>query len=280
MKVEVEYGAMSQNQVCQGCSRHCPLDDLRCGRGRKLLKTMQEQNGQHTMFTAEEGAEGHPMGDRWSNVEPSLSGACPANSGMDHHYSGHRRLRHGREEEQQAAGVCPHCRKYQGIKKGHRRAPWSDPALIETMDWPLEQKLTYMLRFLGRSMGKRAGRQVRMRLMMMLHDLSGQAVDAAGAARRLGVGEPDVYRMLRKLEKAGLVASDRPGCRPANGLAQVTPRGMDMLSQWRQAVPAGGFSGYEGLSPEECQQLLSYMQKLAMCTPWQAVKGEPHGDGL
>lgn len=205
----------SQKKHCQGCSRHCPLDDLRCGRGRKLLRQMQEAQGQLSLLDRTETHQGKPGRHRHENPDR------PGN-----------------------------------------------PDAIAALDAPLERKITLMLRFLGRAVGKGTGKQVRMRLLMLLRQTAGLRMNAAEAAMRLGVAETDVRRMMRKLEHSRLVHCAEED---VSSSVRLSKPGVTATARWMQTAPNGSFSGYEGLTPEDRQQLYDLLQKLSRCTPWQAA---------
>ena len=224
-----------QKQYCHGCSRHCPFDDLRCGRGRKLLRKMQEKEGQLAMQQLE-GAEGHPMGDHW----------CTPVAGSEH--PGH------------------HHHHYPSTPKEDRQV---DPAAIARLDAPLAVKTNALLRYLGKAMGKVAGKQMRLRLLNLLHQGDGQGMDVPSLAQRLGVGEGAVARMLRKLEKDGMVHLIHPTADPDDHLPQLSKVGQARVDRWVSLVPDSAFAGYEGLSSEEQAQLFTLLHKLASHTPWQ-----------
>lgn len=215
---------------CQQCPKHCPLTDLQCGRGRRFLETMQQENmdGQERIQKPEQDRPGDRREFRRGQGHTHGRGMGVDEAHGDMHFHGHEK-----------GGFHGHGRPWEGMEGDDELS-----ALLGRCGHHLYHRPSK-----GRGQGR------------ILKILASQSeVTQKELQEALGVQPGSASEIISKLEDRGLVSRERDADDKRRVVLRITEAGRERAEA--SSCEEKGQDLYEALSTEEQNTLKSLLKKL------------------
>ena len=243
---------MENTAYCNGCPKNCPLNALRCGRGRAYLE-QQHQEGKFleiALPASEEHDHGHDH-----DCEHRHGHACGPHSGR-HGRSGAGE--HGPERHGQERG----CGWEHGHGCGHGPNPgghggWRGEGAPD-VDMENPDGLYALMRACGHVLyhqgGRKSGQGRILRILSHCESMSQRKLQEI-----LGIQTGSLSEILAKMESAGLIERERDETDRRRSIVRLTQTGRDRAGKCRAGEHPDMFSALNEEQKNQLKELLSIL---------------------
>ncbi|MGN1250204.1 MAG: MarR family winged helix-turn-helix transcriptional regulator [Candidatus Spyradocola sp.] len=249
---------MTEIKNCPCCGRHCPMDDLHCGRGQEYARTgvipprdlnREHGHGEHGEHDhVEHGHSEHDHGEHGHEDCPCCGRHCP----MDD-------LHCGRGQEYARTGVIPP--RDPNREHGHGGHRHGEGWLQRYQAQDTQGRLIWNLRDVGHTIRAQSeGKASRGRVLTLLREE--KRITQRELTERLGVQPSSVSEVLGKLEAAGWI--ERTASREDRRVVELALTAQGEREAEQAEVQRAQRHGemFSCLTAEEQTQLLALLEKL------------------